>query len=82
MTAKTDAERQAKCRAKRKERMAQNGARLLTMEIYQGTDSDIKYLMQLRGLDDERELLTLMIRDEAKAEREAWEQHLSLNSKA
>lgn len=79
MTAKTDAERQAKCRAKRKVRMAQNGGRVLTMEIYQGTDADIKYLMQLRGLDDERELLTLMIRDEAKAEREEYEQHLSLN---
>lgn len=80
--AKSAAERQAKCYANRKERLSKNGGRVLTMEIYQGTDSDIKYLMQLRGLDDERELLTLMIRDEAKAEREAWEQHLSLNCKA
>jgi len=80
--AKTDAERQAKSRAKKKERLSQNGGRVLTMEIYQGTDTDIKYLMQLRGLDDERELLTLMIRDEAKAEREEYEQHLSLNCKA
>lgn len=79
MTAKTVNERQSKCRAKKKERLSKNGGRILTMEIYQGTNSDIKYLMQLRGLDDERELLTLMIRDEAKAEREEYEQHLSLN---
>lgn len=66
MTAKTDAERASKCRAKRKERMAQNGARVLTMEIYQGTDADIKYLMEAGGFDDEKEMLTILIRNAAK----------------
>ena len=66
MTAKTDAERQSKCRAKKKERLSKNGGRVLTMEIYQGTDSDIKYLMEAGGFEDEKEMLTILIRN-AKA---------------
>ena len=61
--AKTPAERQAKCYANRKERLSKNGGRVLTMEIYQGTDSDIKYLMEAGGFEDEREMLTILIKN-------------------
>lgn len=66
-----NAEKQKKYRDNKRERLASNGGRVINLEVYRGTDADIKYLMAKRGLDDERELLTLMVRDEAAAERES-----------
>jgi len=69
MMALTNAEKQQRYRDKEVIRKTANGSRVIKLEVYKGTQDDIAYLMAKRGLDDERELLTLMIRDEAAAER-------------
>ena len=66
---KTRAEIQKDYRERTNQRLAENGGRVIKLEVYSGTDADIKYLLYKRGLDDERELLTLMIRDTAEKER-------------
>ena len=66
-----NAEKQKKYRDRERDRKTKHGSRVIKLEVYRGTQEDIAYLMAKRGLDDERELLTLMIKDEAEAEREA-----------
>ena len=64
--AKTRAEIQKDYRDNKRERLADNGGRVIKLEVYSGTDADIKYLMEAGGFEDERELLTILIRNAAK----------------
>ena len=63
MTAKTDAERQAKSRAKKKERLAQNGGRVIHWEVYRKTDEIVYKCCAMGGYEDEKEMLTILMKN-------------------
>ena len=63
---KTRAEIQKDYRDRTNQRLADNGGRVLKLEVYSGTDADIKYLMEAGRFEDEKEMLTVLIRNAAK----------------
>ena len=63
MTAKSAAERQAKCYAKKKERLAQNGGRVIHWEVYRKTDEIVKECCVIGGYEDENEMLTILMKN-------------------
>ena len=64
--AKTRAEIQQAYRDRTNQRLADNGGRVIKLEVYKGTDEDIKYLMEAGGFTDEKEMLTILIKNAAK----------------
>ena len=66
MTAKTQAEIQKEYRDRKRQRLIDNNARVINYEVYPGTDADIKFLMKAGGYTDEKEMLTILIRNSAR----------------
>ena len=66
MTAKTQAEIQKEYRDRKRQTLIDNNARVIRFEVYPGTDADIKFLMKAGGFTDEREMLTILIRNAKK----------------
>jgi len=66
MTAKTQAEIQKDYRDRKRQTLIDNNARVIRFEVYPGTDADIKFLMKAGGFTDEREMLTILIRNAKK----------------
>ena len=63
---KTRAEIQQAYRDRTNQRLADNGGRVIHLEVYEGTSNDIAYLMDAGGFTDEKEMLTILIRNAAK----------------
>ena len=70
MTAKTQAEIQKDYRDRNRQRLADNGGRVIKLEVYEGTDKDISYLMEEGGFTDHKEFLTIAFRNLARDIRE------------
>ena len=63
---KTPAELQKNYRDRERQTLIDNNARVIKYVVYPGTDADIKFLMKAGGFTDEREMLTILIRNSAK----------------
>jgi len=61
-----NAEKQKAYRDRERDRKTKHGSRVIKLEVYKGTQDDIAYLMEAGGFDDEREMLTILIRNAAK----------------
>ena len=61
-----NAEKQKAYRDRERDRKAKHGSRVIKLEVYRGTQDDIAYLMEAGGFDDEREMLTIIIKNLAK----------------
>ena len=66
MTAKTRKEIQQAYRDRTNQRLAANGGRVIHLEVYEGTSNDIAYLIDAGGFTDEKEMLTILIRNSAR----------------
>lgn len=66
MTAKTRKEIQQAYRDRTNQRLEDNGGRVIHLEVYEGTSNDIAYLMDAGGFTDEKEMLTILIRNAKK----------------
>ncbi len=62
---KTPAELQKNYRDRKRQTLIDNNARVIKYVVYPGTDADIKFLMKAGGFTDEREMLTILIRNSA-----------------
>ena len=58
-----NAEKQKAYRDRERDRKTKHGSRVIKLEVYKGTQDDIAYLMEAGGFDDEREMLTILIRN-------------------
>ena len=63
MTAKTHKEIQKDYRDRNRQRLADNNARVIRFEVYPGTDKVIKKMCALGGFEDEKEMLTILLRN-------------------
>ena len=63
MTAKTPAELQKNYRDRKRQRLIDNNARVIKYVVYPGTDKVIKKMCALGGFDDEKEMLTILLRN-------------------
>ena len=61
----TNGEKQKAYRDRERDRKTKHGSRVIKLEVYKGTQDDIAYLMEAGGFDDEKELITIMIRNAA-----------------
>jgi len=61
-----NAEKQKAYRDRERDRKTKHGSRVIKLEVYRGTQDDIAYLMDAGGFDDEREMLTILIRNAKK----------------
>ena len=66
-----NAEKQKAYRDSERDRKTKHGSRVIKLEVYKGTQDDIAYLMEAGGFDDEKEMLTILIRNSAKMSRES-----------
>lgn len=66
MTAKTRKEIQQAYRDRTNQRLADNGGRVIRLEVYEGTSSDIAYLIEVGDFTDEKEMLTILIKNAAR----------------
>lgn len=62
----TNAEKAKNWRDRERDRKTKHGSRVIKLEVYKGTQDDIAYLMDAGGFDDEKEMLTILIRNAAK----------------
>lgn len=63
MTAKTQAEIQKEYRDRKRQRLIDNGGRVIKLEVYEGTDKTIKHLCKWGGFEDESEMLTILMKN-------------------
>jgi len=61
----SNAEKQQNYRDREVIKDAKGGCRTIKFKMYKGTQDDIAYLMEAGGFDDERELITIMLRNAA-----------------
>ena len=61
-----NAEKQKAYRDRERDRKTKHGSRVIKLEVYKGTQDDIAYLMEAGGFEDEKEMLTILIKNEAK----------------
>ena len=61
-----NAEKQKAYRDRERDRKTKHGSRVIKLEVYKGTQDDIAYLMEAGGYTDEKELITIMLRNTAK----------------
>ena len=61
-----NAEKQKAYRDRERDRKAKHGSRVIKLEVYKGTQDDIAYLMKAGGFEDEKEMLTILIRNAKK----------------
>ena len=66
MAAKLQKEIQKEYHDRKRQTLIDNNARVIRFEVYPGTDADIKFLMKAGGFTDEREMLTILIRNSAR----------------
>ncbi len=63
MTAKTQAEIQKEYRDRKRQTLIDNNARVIRFEVYPGTDKVIKKMCALGGFEDEKEMLTILLKN-------------------
>ena len=61
-----NAEYQKRYRDKKRNRIASNGGRVIQYEVYRETDNTIKGCCRLGGYEDEKEMLTILLRNVGK----------------
>ena len=63
MTAKTQAEIQKEYRDRKRQTLIDNNARVIRFVEYPGTDKVIKKMCSLGGIEDEKEMLTILLKN-------------------
>ena len=58
-----NAEKQKAYRDRERDRKTKHGSRVIKLEVYKGTQDDIAYLMAAGGFEDEKEMLTILIKN-------------------
>ncbi len=67
-----NAEKQKAYRDRERDRKTKHGSRVIRLECYKGTQDDIAYLMEAGGYTDEKELITILIRNIADRGRNGY----------
>jgi len=78
MTALTNAEKAKNWRDRERDRKTKHGSRVIKLEVYKGTQEDIAYLMEAGDYTDEKELITILIRNVRKLPKTGMELLLEL----
>ena len=78
MTAKLQKEIQKNYRDRNRQRLADNGGRVIKLEVYEGTDKTIKKLCKWGGFEDESGMLTILMKNIDKLDCDGLDELLEI----